>query len=191
MTENYFKKLNEINVSDKIERKNGLSYLPWADAWTEIKKIHPEANYTIYKNNEGWNYFTDGKTCWVETGVTINNIEHIENLPVMDFKNKSIELEKVTSMDVCKAIQRSLTKACARHGLGLYVYRGEDLPEVIEDEKTIATKNVRLVAEIEECNSESALTDLYVKNKDYITRTKELLDLITRKGTELKAKGVA
>jgi hypothetical protein len=59
----------------------------------------------------------------------VNGIEHIEYLPVMDFRNASIPVEKVTSFDVNKAIQRSLTKAVARHGLGLYVYAGEDLPE--------------------------------------------------------------
>ena len=66
--------------------------------------------------------------------MTVNGIEHIEMLPVMDFKNSSIPLEQITSFDVNKAIQRSLTKAVARHGLGLYIYAGEDLPEG-EDEK--------------------------------------------------------
>ena len=61
--------------------------------------------------------------------MTVNGIEHIEYLPVMDFRNKSIPLESVTSFDVNKTIQRSLTKAVARHGLGLYIYAGEDLPE--------------------------------------------------------------
>lgn len=126
---NYFIELNAINVSDKIEKKNGLSYLSWAYAWGELKKLHPDANYTIYENKDGWNYFTDGKTCWVKTGVSVNGLEHIEYLPVMDFKNKSIPLDLVTSFEVNKTIQRSLTKAVARHGLGLYVYAGEDLPE--------------------------------------------------------------
>lgn len=126
---NYFEVLNDINVSDKTEKKNGLTYLSWSWAWGEIKKIHPNANYKIYERPDGVIYWTDGKTCWVKTGVIINDIEHIEYLPVMDYKNNSIPLEKVTSFDVNKAIQRSLTKACARHGLGLYVYAGEDLPE--------------------------------------------------------------
>lgn len=126
---NYFVELNAINVSDKIEKKNGLSYLSWAYAWGELKKLHPDASYTIYENKDGWNYFTDGKTCWVKTGVSVNGLEHIEYLPVMDFKNKSIPLDLITSFEVNKTIQRSLTKAVARHGLGLYVYAGEDLPE--------------------------------------------------------------
>ena len=127
--ENYFVALNKINVNDKIEKKNGLSYLSWAWAWGEVKKQHPDAIYTIYENKDGWNYHTDGRTCWVKTGVTVNGIEHIEYLPVMDYKNRSIPADAVTSFDVNKAIQRSLTKAVARHGLGLYIYAGEDLPE--------------------------------------------------------------
>lgn len=126
---NYFVTLNNINVNEHTEKKNNLTYLSWAWAWGEVKKIHPDAVYTVYENNDGWNYFTDGKTCWVKTGVTVNGIEHIEYLPVMDFKNKSIPFDAVTSFDVNKTIQRSLTKACARHGLGLYIYAGEDLPE--------------------------------------------------------------
>lgn len=127
--ENYFATLNKINVSDKTEKKNGLTYLSWAWAWGEVKKLFPDSTYTIYENANGLFYHTDGKTCWVKTGVTVNGIEHIEYLPVMDFRNASIPLEKVNSFDVNKTIQRSLTKAVARHGLGLYVYAGEDLPE--------------------------------------------------------------
>lgn len=128
---NYFIELNSIDVSDYVETKGGavkLNYLSWAYAWGEIKKRYPMANYTVYENNNGWNYFTDGRTAWVKTGVTINGLEHIEYLPVMNNSNKSIPLKDVTSFDVNKAIQRSITKAIARHGLGLYIYAGEDLP---------------------------------------------------------------
>lgn len=126
---NYFVTLNNINVNDHTDKKNGLTYLSWAWAWAEVKKLFPTAFYTIYENADGWNYHTDGRTCWVKTGVTIEGLEHIEYLPVMDFRNASIPLERVTSYDVNKAIQRSLTKAVARHGLGLYIYAKEDLPE--------------------------------------------------------------
>lgn len=129
--ENYFQTLNSINVNGHTEKKNGLTYLSWAWAWGEVKKVFPDATYTIYQNEAlgGMPYFTDGKTCMVKTGVTINGIEHIEFLPVMDYKNRSIPEDSVTTFDINKAIQRSLTKACARHGLGLYIYAGEDLPE--------------------------------------------------------------
>lgn len=126
---NYFAELYAVNVTDRTEKKNGLTYLSWAWAWAEIKKRHPYATYTVYERGDGTIYWTDGKTCWVKTGLTIDGLEHIEYLPVMDYKNRSIPLEAVTSMDVNKAIQRSLTKAAARHGLGLYIYAGEDLPE--------------------------------------------------------------
>lgn len=127
--ENYFKTLNDVNVNEHTEQKNGLTYLSWAWAWGEVKRRFPDATYKVYENTDGWNYHTDGRTCWVKTGVTICGIEHIEFLPVMDFKNRSIPYDAVTSFDVNKAIQRSLTKAVARHGLGLYIYAGEDLPE--------------------------------------------------------------
>jgi hypothetical protein len=137
--DNYFSVLNAINVNDKTENKNGLTYLSWAWAWGEVKKLHPDATYTIYENKDGWFYHTDGKTCWVKTGVAVNGVEHIEYLPVMDFRNRSIPAEQVTSFDVNKAIQRSLTKAVARHGLGLYIYAGEDLPEGAEEPKKAST----------------------------------------------------
>src|SRR5699024_7177658 len=113
--ENYFTQLNNINVSDKIERKNGLSYLSWAYAWGELKKVHPTANYKVYERDDGCMYCTDSKTAWVKTGVTVNDIEHIEYLPIMDSRNRSIPVSNITSFDVNKAIQRSLTKAVARH----------------------------------------------------------------------------
>ena len=138
-----FEVLNRINVSDKADKKNGLTYLSWAWAWGEVKKAFPDASYTIYERETQYgpvNYFTDGRTCWVKTGLTIDGLEHVECLPVMDFRNNSIPLEKVTSTDVNKAIQRSLTKAAARHGLGLYIYAGEDLPEEESEAKRKAAE---------------------------------------------------
>lgn len=130
---NAFEQLNRINVNDHTERKNGLTYLSWAWAWGELKKRYPDSYYTVYENADGLFYHTDGKTCWVKTGVTLvdgeKQLEHVEYLPVMDMRNKSIPVGNVTSFDVNKAVQRSLTKAVARHGLGLYIYAGEDLPE--------------------------------------------------------------
>lgn len=157
--ENYFAELNALNVGDKIEKKNGLSYLSWAWAWGEVKKLHPDAQYRIYENADGWNYHTDGRTCWVKTGVTVAGIEHIEYLPVMDNRNKSILAENVTSFDVNKAIQRSLTKALARHGLGLYIYAGEDLPE---DAQKAAKEEERKVkeAKIDEIKQASLLGEI-------------------------------
>ena len=141
-----FEQLFEINVNEHVERKNGLQYLPWAYAWAEVKKLFPESTYKVYESENGCIYHTDGRTCWVKTSVIIVGLEHIEYLPVMDYKNKSILLENVTSFDVNKTIQRSLTKALARHGLGLYLYAGEDLPE-IEIEK-ITPKDAKILKDI-------------------------------------------
>lgn len=170
--DNYFAALYQVNVNDKVEKKNGLSYVSWPFAWAEVKKRYPDATYTVYENRDGWNYHTDGKTCWVKTGVTINGIEHIEYLPVMDYKNRSIPADSVTSFDVNKAIQRSLTKACARHGLGLYIYAGEDLPE----EETKAAPAVNLAGDriynCEECGMQ--LGDIIGKDGKTVSVTEQL-----------------
>lgn len=185
--DNYFAKLNAINVNGKTEKKNGLTYLSWAWAWAEVKKLYPDATYTVYERDTEFgpvNYFTDGRTCWVKTGVTINSIEHIEELPVMDFKNRSIPLDAVNSMDVNKAIQRSLTKACARHGLGLYIYAGEDLPEdESEQEKPKAKakpedKGIPMTSPNaqDDTPSPAELADLYemIPDEDSRKRTQEM-----------------
>ena len=165
MKESYFSKLNEINVSDKTEKKNGLTYLSWAWAWGEVKKEFPDATYTVYENAEGWNYFTDGRTGWVKTGATVNGIEHIEYLPIMDYRNKSIALENITSFDVNKTIQRSLTKALARHGLGLYIYAGEDLPEGEEiNTKEQAEKYVMTWGKYKD----KTLKEIYEEDEQYL-----------------------
>ena len=176
-----FSKLNSINVNDKTEKKNGLTYLSWAWAWGEVKKLYPDATYTIYENTlpSGYvvNYFTDGRTSYVKTGVTINNLEHIEELPVMDYRNKSILLENMTSFDVNKTIQRSLTKALARHGLGLYIYAGEDLPEDEKDneqEKVIdKTKAQALDKSIENAGIKDEVVELILSGYGY-TSTSEI-----------------
>ena len=163
-----FETLSQINVNDKVEKKNGLTYLSWAWAWAELKKHYPEANYTIYENENGWNYFNDGNTCWVKTGVTVEGIEHIEYLPVMDFKNKSMPFGTATSFDVNKTIQRSLTKAIARHGLGNYIYAGEDLPEAPEN---VVEKVSAKPAELIELNMG---TDDWQKVVTYVNANKNL-----------------
>ena len=127
-----FETLHEINVSGRIENKGRLSYLSWAWAWGELKKRFPDAASRVYEREDGRIYWDDGRTCWVKCSVTVQGQEITEYLPIMDSRNASIPLEKVTSMDVNKTIQRCITKAIGRHGLGLYIYQGEDLPEDTE-----------------------------------------------------------
>ena len=158
-----FQTLNAINVNEHTEKKNGLTYLSWAWAWAKVKENYPDAFYTIYENPDGLIYFTDGRTAWVKTGVTIEGQELIEYLPVMDYNNRSIGLDRITSFDVNKAIQRSLTKACARHGLGLYIYAGEDLPEAEQAQQAKpkkAVNNAVLSAAIEEAMKQTDVAKL-------------------------------
>ncbi len=195
-TKSVFYTLNAIDCSEHIEQKsNGrvtLFYLSWAWAWTEVKKQYPDAAYTIYENADGWNYHTDGRTCWVKTGVTINGLEHIEYLPVMDNRNQSIPLDKVTSFNVNTAIQRSLTKAAARHGLGLYIYAGEDLPEDVKIEREQQEKKaedealVVALKQIEAAVSRAELNEIWKKYSG-LQKNQTFFDAIKNRGMEIAA----
>lgn len=144
MSENksVFDILNAIDASDKTKTKNKLSYLSWPYVWAEVKKKFPDASFKVYPqtlpdgNTRFWH--DDGRTGWVEVGVTIQGTEIIETLAIMDYRNASIPAEKITSVDANKSMKRCLVKACALHGLGLYIYMGEDIPE--ESAKTIELK---------------------------------------------------
>lgn len=144
MDKNYFTELYNIDVHGKIKQKNGLNYVPWAAAWAELKKIHPDADYdiagqtfntteTIDGKTKTTSYirkwFDDGKSGWVEVTVTVGDVAHTVILPIMDLRNKSIPANNITVLEANKAIMRALTKACAMHGMGLYVYEGEELSE--------------------------------------------------------------
>jgi hypothetical protein len=164
-----YETLSAISVKEKIERKGNLDYLSWANAWAMLKTAYPEAQRKVYEHDHtGFNYFTDGKSAYVKVGIIINNLEHIDYLPVMDFRNNAIPIEKVTAMDVNKTIQRSTAKAIAMHGLGLSLWTGEDIPEMT----TTAPAKVEA--------AEPALTDLKkdTENWDrvvkYIEANKEL-----------------
>lgn len=130
MSETIFEKLNKINVSDKTDKKGQFTYLSWCYAWGELKKVAPNAAVKVYENEAGLPYFADGNVgVIVKVGVIVNELEHISYLPCMDFSNKAKKADKVDMMDVNKAVQRATVKAIALHGLGLYIYAGEDLPE--------------------------------------------------------------
>lgn len=121
-----YEKLSVVNIDHLIEKKGKQDYLSWANAWNEVKKLCPDATRTVYEGEFGMPYFSDGKTCLVKVGVTIGGVEHIDYLPVMDYRNKSIPADAVTSFDIVKTIQRSTVKAIALHGLGLKLWIGED-----------------------------------------------------------------
>jgi hypothetical protein len=161
--------LSSISVKDKIERKGNLDYLSWANAWAMLKSNYPDAQRNVYENTEGMNYFTDGTSCWVKVGIVVGGIEHIDYLPIMDFKNNSIPLAKLTSTDVTKAIQRSTAKAIAMHGLGLSLWTGEDLPEMVAEAPKKPAPVKQEAGELIELKKDSSNWDAVVK---YVTDNK-------------------
>ncbi len=128
--ENTFNNLVAIPIDGRIEKKGNVKYLSWATAWSLLKANYPDAQRIVYDDPAtGWNYFTDGRGAWVKVGVVVGGVEHIDYLPVMDYRNNTIPVEKVTTFDVYKTIQRSTAKAIAMHGLGIQLWVGEELVE--------------------------------------------------------------
>jgi len=136
---NIFKELSSISIKGKTDKKGKFDYMSWATAWSMVKTQYPDAQRIVYESEHtGLNFFTDGKTAYVKVGITINDLEHIDYLPVMDYRNNSIVLDKVSSMDVNTAIQRSTAKAIAMHGLGLSLWIGEDTAQVVKQPQAVS-----------------------------------------------------
>jgi hypothetical protein len=145
-TKSTFRTLAALNVKDRVEKKGRFDYLSWAYAWAMIKDQYPDANRKVYESEHtGLNYFTDGSTGYVKVGVTINDVEHVDYLPIMNHSNQSLSIDKITSFAVNKTIQRSTVKAIAMHGLGLSLWSGEDLVGISEEAPAVkATKKPTL-----------------------------------------------
>ena len=124
--ENTFKKLYEINVNDHIEKKGQFSYLSWPYAVAQLRLADPSASWEV-KRFDGLPYMQTPSGCFVEVAVTVQSITLSQIHPVLDARNKPIP--EPTAFDINTSIQRCLVKAIALHGLGLYIYAGEDLPQ--------------------------------------------------------------
>lgn len=160
-------------MSGKTKQKNNLSYISWASAWAELKKHHPDAEVTVYMweensptmtetfdedgklvtrettytASEPRPWFVTGNTAYVKVGVKVNGIEYADPYPIMDYANRPIPADKITITDANKAKMRALAKMCAFHGIGLYIYEGEDLPEEAKKERTkLADARKRVVS---------------------------------------------
>jgi hypothetical protein len=167
MSKNNYTTLATLPIREKVERKGNLDYLSWANAWHMLKTIHPDAQRIVYESVQtDLNYFTDGTTAYVKVGIVVGGLEHIDYLPVMDYRNNSIPLEKVTSMDVNKSIQRSTAKAIAMHGLGLSLWTGEDVPQMTTVKSQPKTKASKITLEIADDN--------WVKVMKYMSANKNL-----------------
>ena len=160
-----FEKLSKISVNEHTENKNGLTYLSWTWAWSEIKKQCPDAEYEILKFENNLPYVYDENTGYmVFTRVTIGEQTYEMWLPVMDGNNKAMlnhpytyqvkeykdgqftgnykekTVEVATMFDINKTIMRCLVKNIAMFGLGIYIYAGEDMPEGYEISKEEAER---------------------------------------------------
>jgi hypothetical protein len=123
--------LLKLNVQDHVEKKNGLTYLSWAWAWAEALKADPTATFHVdtFQRADATTipYMDINGTAMVWVRTTLFSKEMTCMLPVMDHRNKPIQ--NPDAFQVNTAIMRCLTKCLAMHGLGLYIYAGEDLPE--------------------------------------------------------------
>lgn len=148
MQKSVFESLNAINVNDKVEKKSNLTYLSWAWAWAEVKKVYPTATYNVMfdPTTQRPYFFDENLGYMVMTTVTIEGQTLEMWLPVMDGANQAMKKESyeyttrygvktvdaATMFDINKTLMRCLTKNLAMFGLGLYIYAGEDLPETNE-----------------------------------------------------------
>lgn len=159
MSKNNFQKLYEVDVNHKTESKNGLKYLSWAFAWAEFKKVNPSTTYTV-DQYDGKPYLHDEHLGYlVSTEVTVDGLSLPMQLPVMDNKNKAMksvpyqyktrngmkDVEAATMFDINTAIMRCIVKNLAMHGLGLYIYAGEDIPSVDNTPEPIAIKDLEFL----------------------------------------------
>ena len=154
--------LLKINVSDHLEKKNGLSYLSWAWAWSEVLKIDPQATWEAVEYNGMPVCFLPDQSALVKIQVTIKGNTKSCVLPVMDHRNQAIKSPNAFAINT--AIMRALAKGVAMHGLGLYVYSGEDLPE--GEEPAPPKQDETLLQAVRECESVQALSKLYKSISD-------------------------
>ena len=119
-----FNELRKINVTEKVEKKNGLSYLSWAWAVDTLLQHDPAASWE-YKPHQTWN-----DTVMVFCEVKAFGVSRTAQLPVMNHRNQPIA--NPDAFQVNTAMQRCLAKAIALHGIGLHIYAGEDLPDGAE-----------------------------------------------------------
>lgn len=161
MTEkNFFEQLYDIDVRDRMYQKQGLSYIPWSTAWSEVCKVFPEATYEIKKFGENsLPYVESDLGIMVFTSVTVNGITREMELPVMDGSNKAMKsveytyktksgertVAPATMFDVNKTIMRCLAKNLAMFGLGLHLWSKEEAPESVVELERLQKECMELI----------------------------------------------
>lgn len=185
MVKNYFSELAGIDVGNYIEKKGQFSYLSWSYAVDQLRRYDPEATWKVnkFKNIDGIElpYMLGPNGAFVEVEVTVKGVTLSQIQPVMDFKNKSVA--NPDAMDVNKAIQRCLVKGIALHGLGLYIYAGEDLPNdlITHVQLTAIEKKVAEFAELRGGTTDKVYDALAVNSLNHLTSAQAnmVLDKVT------------
>lgn len=212
----YFETLSKLDLSDKTEKRENLTYLSWANAWSEFKSCYPSATYRIIKQPNGLPYFSDPDTgIMVFTEVTVDNVSHEMWLPVMDSRNKAMKLvpynyqvwdkfknqhvEKTvpaaTMFDINKTIMRCLVKNLSMFGLGLYIYAGDDLPEKGPEDSQTPAPNFRpkrqdkysgIKSAIDSATDIPSLVSLYLDHQGEIEANPDIKNMLTQKKLQLQ-----
>lgn len=146
MAESVFQRLN--NIKAPIQKKGHLVFVSWSDAWFEVCMIDPDTTFEWHTNEQGTLGFMDHfGGAWAHSSVTILGKTKSAWLPVMDHKHNAVPADRVNAADLNKTYQRAFVKAIAMHGLGLSVFRGEDLPDEKRDaERAKAPQNTKAPA---------------------------------------------
>ncbi|WP_338142142.1 DUF1071 domain-containing protein [Bacillus cytotoxicus] len=161
-SKNYFTELASIDVSKHVEKKGRFSYLSWSWAVDQLLKKHPDATWRVVRF-DGLPYMKTEVGYFVEVEVTVNNITRSQIHPVLDNYNKPIT--KPTSFQINTSIQRCLAKAIALHGLGLYIYSGEDIPQD-DDPKTPRNRANNIPSEEQKRRAELANEQIWKNNNN-------------------------
>jgi hypothetical protein len=123
--QNSFQVLSKINVEKDVKGKNGFKYLSWSSAVHHLLSHYPDSSWE-HREWDGLPYLQSKAGCFVEVSVTINDITRKQLHPILDYRNQPIK--EPNAFQINTSIQRALAKAIGLHGLGLYIYQGEDLP---------------------------------------------------------------
>ena len=210
-----FEALSALNLNEFVEKRNDLTYLPWSNAFDVLRSVYPSATYKVIRNSNGLPYFADPNTgIMVFTEVTIDGITSECFLPVMDFKNQAMKLEPytyqawnsfkkcneeksvaaATMFDINKTIWRCLVKNIAiATGIGLYIFKGEDVPEKSNDDTPAAPapkpfdKYAGIKATINGCNDINELMSFYLDHETEITANPQLKQLLTDRKKQIQS----
>lgn len=169
--ENYFSKLSKLNVSDHLEKKGQFTYLSWPYAVEQLRLADPAATWEV-KRFDGLPYLKTEVGYFVEVAVTVQGITLSQVHPVLDSKNRPIEIPN--AFDINTSIQRCLVKSIALHGLGLYVYAGEDLPAT-DTTVTASPETPQPQVSAEKTDKPKPVAAMATLSSDQIAKVKALL----------------